>query len=189
MGHSSQVGPRRRAGLQHGSVFSKRDRDSTTWAVSRFMLGSLVAIAVVLVGGFVSLRDIAIKQAERDTRERVRIEGDLVATAGLSKGVLSGDPKALKKLDDLVQGRILNTSVVRVKIWTRDGRILYSDQQQLIGQRFSLGPDEQRLFDHGGIEAQLSDLSKPENRFERQEGKLLEAHTVIRTPDQKTDWA
>jgi hypothetical protein len=49
-------------------VLSKRDRDSTTWAVSRFMLGSLVAIAVVLVGGFVSLRGIAIRQAERDTR-------------------------------------------------------------------------------------------------------------------------
>jgi signal transduction histidine kinase len=167
-----------------GVVFTKRDKDSTTWAVSRFMLGSLVAIAVVLVGGFFSLRDIAIVQAERDTRERVRIEGDLVATAGLTEGVLSGDRRALNKLDDLVQGRILNTSVVRVKIWTRDGRILYSDQPQLIGQRFKLGADELRLFDHGGVEAELSDLSKPENRFERQEGKLLEAHTVIRTPGQ-----
>jgi two-component system NarL family sensor kinase len=184
MGHSSQAGPRGRAGLQHGSVFSKRDRDGTSWAVSRFMLGSLVAIAVVLVGGFLSLRDIAIRQAERDTRERVRIEGDLVATSGLSTGVLTGDPEALKTLDDLVQARILNTSVMRVKIWTRDGRILYSDQPQLIGQRFGLGADERALFDHGGVDAELSDLSKPENRFERQEGKLLEAHTVIRTPDQ-----
>jgi signal transduction histidine kinase len=165
-------------------VFKKRSRDSTTWAVSRFMLGSLVAIAVVLVGGFFSLRDVAIRQAERDTRERVRIEGDLVATSGLREGVLTGDPAALKQLDDLVQGRILNTSVVRVKIWRQDGRILYSDEPQLIGRRFQLQADELRLFDNGGVDAELSDLTKPENRFERQEGKLLEAHTVIRTPNQ-----
>jgi signal transduction histidine kinase len=165
-------------------VFKKRSRDSTTWAVSRFMLGSLVAIAVVLVGGFFSLRDVAIRQAERDTRERVRIEGDLVATSGLREGVLTGDPVALKQLDDLVQGRILNTSVVRVKIWRQDGRILYSDEPQLIGRRFQLQADELRLFDNGGVDAELSDLTKPENRFERQEGKLLEAHTVIRTPNQ-----
>ena len=75
---------------------------------------------------------------------------------------------------------------MRVKLWTRDGRILYSDAQELIGRRFSLGEEERALFDRGGVEAELSDLSKPENRFERQEGKLLEAHAVIRTPDSRT---
>jgi signal transduction histidine kinase len=163
--------------------FDRRDPDSTTWAVSRFMLGSLVALAVVLVGGFFSLRNIAITQAERDTRERVRIEGDLVSTAGLDPGILTGEEEARTKLRNLVDARILNTSVVRVKIWTRDGRILFSDQEQLIGQRFTLGAEEQDLFDNGGVDAELSDLSKPENRFERSEGKLLEAHTVIRGPN------
>lgn len=163
--------------------FARRDRDSTTWAVSRFMLGSLVALAVILVGGFFSLRNIAIVQAERDTRERVRIEGDLVATAGLDPGILTGRRAARDKLRDLVDARILNTSVIRVKIWTRDGQILFSDQEQLIGQRFTLGAEEQALFDNGGVDAELSDLSKPENRFERSEGKLLEAHTVIRGPN------
>jgi signal transduction histidine kinase len=145
------------------------------------MLGSLVAIAVVVVGGFFSLRDIAIVQAERDTRERVRIEGDLVESGGLDKAVLAGDKPALHKLDDLVQGKILNNSVVRVKIWTHDGRIIYSDQEDLIDQRFELGDEELELFDNGGVDAELSDLSQPENRFERSFGKLLEAHTVIRT--------
>jgi signal transduction histidine kinase len=147
------------------------------------MLGSLVALAVVLVGGFFSLRNIAITQAERDTRERVRIEGDLVASGGLDQRVLDGDKTALAKLDDLVEGKILNTSVVRVKIWTRDGRIVYSDEHRLENKRFQLGPDELALFRTGGVDAELSDLSKPENRFERPQGKLLEAHTVIRTKE------
>lgn len=45
-----------------------------------------------------------------------------------------------------------------------------------------LGDEELELFRTGGANAELSDLSQPENRFERHEGKLLEAHTVIRTP-------
>jgi two-component system NarL family sensor kinase len=172
--------------MQDEAVLRRRDRDSTTWAVSRFMLGSVVAIAVVVVGGFFSLRPVTVHEAERDTRELVRLEGHLVEVAGLSEGVLEGDPKAIATLDDLVSEQILNASVVRVKVWSRDGRILYSDARELIGRRFRLGEDERALFDSGGVEAELSDLSRPENRFERQEGKLLEAHTVIRTRDSRT---
>jgi signal transduction histidine kinase len=111
----------------------------------------------------------------------VRVEGNLVETA-LRGGLLTGERRALERVGDLVEGKILNNSVVRVKMWTRSGRILYSDESRLIGRRYTLGEEEQGLFDTGGVEAELSDLSKPENQFERQDGKLLEAHTVIRTP-------
>ena len=155
----------------------------TGTAVARFMLGSLAAIAVVVVGGFFALRSIAIDDAEDDTREQVQIQGRLVEAAGLSDGVLRGEPAALNRLDALVLGQILSESVMRVKIWSEDGRILYSDEPALIGKRYGLGADERRLFREGGADAELSELSKPENRFERQEGKLLEAHTPIRTPN------
>ena len=152
-------------------------------AVARFTLGSVAAIVVVVVGGFFALRPVAITEAERSTREQVQVEGRLVQSVGLSDGLLRGDRRAISHLDDLVQGQILDTSVVRVKLWSRGGTILYSDEPALIGQHFGLGPDELALFHDGGSEAQLSDLSKPENRYERPEGKLLEAHTVIRTPN------
>ena len=105
------------------------------------------------------------------------------AAALRDEGVLTGDPKALARIEDVVQGQILGESVVRVKIWARDGTILYSDEPRLIGERFALGEEEAELFETGGSDAELSDLSEAENRFERQEGKLLEAHTVIRTPN------
>ena len=70
-----------------------------------------------------------------------------------------------------------------MKLWTQDGRILYSDEPALIGKRYELGEEELELFGTGGAEAELSDLDEPENRFERPQGKLLEAHTTIRTPD------
>jgi signal transduction histidine kinase len=152
-------------------------------AVVRFMLGSLAAIAVVVIGGFFALRHVTVEEAERDTRERVELQGALVEASGLSDGILRSDPEAIARLDDLVAARLLSPTVVRVKLWSRDGRILYSDEPAIIGKRFKLGAEEQELFTEGGADAELSDLSEPENAFERQEGKLLEAHTAIRTPN------
>ena len=152
-------------------------------AVGRFMLGSVVAIGVIVLGGYLALRGVAIHEAERDTRDRVRAEGRLVEAAGLQDGIMRGDKRAIRRLDDLVLGHILTGSIVRVKLWSRSGRILYSDEPALIGARYPLGPSETRLFSTGGAEASVSDLSKPENRYERQQGKLLEAYTTIRTPN------
>ena len=101
-------------------------------------ISSLAAIAVIVVGSYFVLRSVTIREAERDTRERVILEGRLVQT-GLSDGVLTGDRAALATLDELVQGQILGESVVRVKLWTRDGRILYSDEPRLIGQTVRAG--------------------------------------------------
>ncbi len=147
------------------------------------MLGSLAAIAVIVVGGFFALRDVAIDEAVGDTRDRVLAEGRLVEAAGLRDGVVRGDAGDLRRLDDLVAAQVLGGSIVRVKLWTQDGRILYSDEPALIGKRYGLGEEELELFDTGGADAELSDLGEPENRYERPQGKLLEAHTMIRTPD------
>jgi two-component system NarL family sensor kinase len=154
-----------------------------TPALARFVAGTLVAVIVVLVGGFFALRSVTTKEAERNTREQVTTLGKLVESAGLTDGVLRGDRRSLAKLDDLVVGQVLSPSIVRVKIWTPGGRIVYSDEPALIGRRFALGDEERALFREGGAEAEISDLSKPENEFERSEHKLLEAYTVIRTPD------
>ncbi|WP_026910615.1 sensor histidine kinase [Patulibacter minatonensis] len=155
----------------------------TASAVLRFMAGSLAAVLVIVVGGFFALRTVTLDEAKRDTKERVIGEGRLVQFAGLSDGLLRGDPKAIAKLDDVVQSQILGRSIVRVKVWTRDARILYSDEPRLIGRRFTLGDEEQELFTTGGAEAELSDLSEPENVYERPQGELLEAHTRVRLPD------
>ncbi len=56
---------------------------------------------------------------------------------------------------------VLGDSIVRVKLWTKDGRILYSDEPALIGSRYALGEEELELFSSGGSEAELSDLDEP----------------------------
>src|SRR3954470_19455488 len=95
----------------HGRIHVSVHRPRVSSAIARFMLGSLAAIAVTVIGGFFVLRSIATSEAERDTRARVSIEGRLVQAAGLSDGILTGDKHALAKLDNVVQSDILGESV------------------------------------------------------------------------------
>ncbi|HEV7804804.1 MAG TPA: ATP-binding protein [Solirubrobacteraceae bacterium] len=151
-------------------------------AVARFMVGSVAAIAVIVVGGYLALRSAAIAEAEAETRDRVVAEGRLVETGALTDGVVRGDRAAIRRIDDLVQAQIRGKSVVRVKLWSKTGTILYSDEPALIGAHYALGDEELELFETNGADAEISDLAKPENRFERTQGQLLEAHAIIRTP-------
>jgi two-component system NarL family sensor kinase len=147
----------------------------------RFALGSAAAIAIAVVGGYFALRSVAIDEAKRETRTRVQEAAQLVEST-IGDDVLTGRPAALGPVDDVVVGRVLSNSIVRVKIWSADGRVLYSDDPAQIGGRYSLSPDQLRLLREGGAQVEVSDLSRPENALDRRQGRLIEAYTRIRTP-------
>ena len=149
--------------------------------LSRFALGSAAAIAVAVVGGYFALRSVAIDEAKRETRTRVQEAGQLVEST-LGEGLLAGKPAALGAVDDVVLARVLSNSVVRVKIWSADGRVLYSDDPAQIGGRYALDPGQRRLLREGGAKVEVSDLGRPENALDRGQGELIEAYTRIRTP-------
>jgi signal transduction histidine kinase len=147
----------------------------------RFTAGTLAALAVAVAGGYVVLRSVAIDEAKRQTRARVQEAAQLVeATVG--DGLLAGRPGSVTAVDDVVVGRVLSNSIVRVKVWSADGRVLYSDDPAEIGRRYALDAAQDRLLRDGGAEVEVSDLSRPENALDRQDGRLLEAYTRIRTP-------
>src|SRR5918992_2668541 len=148
----------------------------------RFALGTLAAIAVAVAGGYYALRAVAMDEARRETRTRVQEAGHLVESV-LRDGLLRGDTAAVRALDDVVVGRVLSSSVVRVKVWSPDGRVLYSDHPAQIGGRYALSAEAQQLLREGGAEVEVSDLSRPENALDREYGELIEAYTRIRTPD------
>ena len=49
-----------------------------------------------------------------------------------------------------------------MKVWNRQGKILYSDEPRLIGDSYGLAADERRSLDVGIIEAEVSDLAEAE---------------------------
>ena len=78
-----------------------------------------------------------------DARQFAVLTGQNIVEPTLRDGVLSGDPSALGALDRIVQERVLSERIVRVKLWSADGRIVYSDESRLIGERFPL--DDEKL--------------------------------------------
>src|SRR3954464_2771913 len=85
-------------------------------------------------------------------------------------------------MERVIRGRELSGDVVRVKLWDATGRIVYSDEHRLIGFRTQLGEDDLEALRDGTTDAEVSDLSRPENRFEREHKKLLEVYLGVKTP-------
>jgi signal transduction histidine kinase len=144
-----------------------------------------VVALVALVGGVVSRRtaeDQAVSVAARNTDFLAQ---SLVQPA-LLNGLEAGDPAAVQRVDRVVRTRVLGGSVVRVKIWNKQGRIVYSDEARLIGQVFLVGDEERAALTRLQTRAEVSDLREPENQFERGYGKLLEVHRPLSTPNGHT---
>lgn len=142
------------------------------------MLTLVVVAAVMIVVSRQAGTDTAIRDALRDTDVLARTA--IMPT--LADGIVDGEPAALAAIDGEVRRRVLDHDLVRVKLWRSDGRIVYSDARALIGTTYTLGRDEMRVIASGGAAADVSDLSRPENRYERPFHKLLEVYRVVHTP-------
>ncbi len=78
--------------------------------------------------------------------------------------------------------RLLGGDTVRVKLWDEMGRILWSDEERLIGRRFDRRDDIELAF-AGKITVEEADLKDLENEFERDLGPLAEFYIPVRNDD------
>lgn len=156
--------------------------DSLARPLVAFALLGLLVLVMVAASGIVVIRRLATEQALNEARQLTDVSARVVERR-VNDGLVTGDALALGAVARVVTDAVLHEPIVRVKIWTRDGTIVYADDPRLIGDTYSLGADDLEVLDHGGTVAEVSDLNRPENRFERTYGELLEVYTQIRTPD------
>jgi two-component system, NarL family, sensor kinase len=164
------------------------DRPLNWWR----LVGGVVLVAVlVFVGvaaaGVITARRTAEREAVNDAATITDALAESVLQPALEDDLLSTDPAvsgpAVTRLGAVVRARLLSPTLVRVKVWTPQGRIVYSDEPRLIGEVFPLEQDEQDALRRPSTKAEVSDLSRPENRFERStEKKLLEVYRPVWTP-------
>jgi len=152
-----------------------------TVQVGKFAVAGVVALAVVGLGTSIASRRVGQREAVSDARTTTLAKAQGLVEPALEDGILTGSHDARARLDAM-KGDVLDSALVRVKVWDAGGTIVYSDEPRLIGTTYELGDDQQASITTGRIEAEVSDLSKPENRFERPYGKLLEVYLPIRTP-------
>ena len=150
--------------------------------VAQFALSSAALLVLVATIGAVTLKHLATGEALSDARLVTVAVSHGVLEREVTPGVLHGEAASLARLDRTVHEAILGRPIVRVKVWTPDGRVVYSDAHGLIGQRFQLPDDMREALEEGAVRADVSDLSRPENRLERGEGKLVEVYLPLRLP-------
>jgi signal transduction histidine kinase len=147
------------------------------------LAGLVLAIIVAVGGGLVSQR-VAGQQAVHAVAELTDDLAVSVVQPALTDAMPADPAQARRVLDPLVRNWVNGSgSMVRVKIWTLAGKILYSDEPRLIGQQFTLDSDARSALLHPHTHAGISDLRLPENRYERGDGKLLEVYRPVWTPN------
>jgi signal transduction histidine kinase len=148
--------------------------------VVRFAIAGFITLVFVAVFTAFASRSVGTEQAIDEAQRVALVSASGIVAPLLNDDVVAMERNALDQVDAAVREFVLQGSLVRVKIWREDGTIIYSDEPRLIGERFILGEDAIAVLATGEQSTEVSDLSKPENRFET-ESKLLEVYSRSET--------
>ena len=163
-----------------GPTTTRRRADRSTWSL---VAGSLVVLFLLIgVGQLVGAR-LAERQALIDATRFTELVGGTFVDEETAQGLLDGDSSARARMDEIVRGRlVVNTSVRRVKVWSQEGRVLYSDDPSEIGGVYRLGGEKLATLHSARPTASVSELDDREDAKERLlDDRLLEVYTAIRT--------
>jgi signal transduction histidine kinase len=148
--------------------------------VARFTIAGVVVMVLLATAFAVLARQAGKNQAVELAEQVTAVTAHGIAEPRLTRAVVRGDPKALTEFNDAMDRYVRRGSLVRVKVWNKDGRIIYSDESRLIGQTFPLGPEEREaLLEQGPPDSEISDLTRTENTYDRPYGKLLEVYVGV----------
>jgi two-component system NarL family sensor kinase len=168
-------------GWPPASEAAPRDSVSVGMLVARFAVAGLVVAAVLAAMIALLARQAGTEQAVESARQVTWVTARGIAEPRLDDKVLAGDPAALAAFHEAMRRYVIQGSLVRVKVWSDDGRIIYSDESRLIGKQFSLDEEEREALAESDTDSEISDLTDPENEFERPFVKLLEVYAGIQS--------
>jgi signal transduction histidine kinase len=144
-------------------------------AVIALVLTAISAFALVSVAAVVAARKIAEHTALSEAERSAQTLGKVVFASTIP-AVLNGDEAAHARLDEAVRARKLHGGVARIKVWNREGVVLYSDAPTAVGRKFPMDDDISMAIDYRTSQTDISDLSNEENFSEPRE--VLGDHLV-----------
>ena len=149
-------------------------------ALLSYALASVGALLLVALGASVVAQRVATEGAVHDAGFYTQKFAELTVAPLVTKDFVAGDPAAIARLDTIVKNQMAGEEVLRVKVWSEDARILYSDEPRLIGRVYEIEPDDRIVLDELGLDAHVSPSTKPENEFESGYGPTLEVYAGVR---------
>jgi signal transduction histidine kinase len=156
------------------------DRWAVRSALWRFALGATVTLGVLVLISILIARVVARDATLDEASDRTTTMAETLAAPLVTPAFRRHDPRAVHDLARLMTNRMSDATIRHVKIWSDDGTILWSDESELIGRRFSLEADQVEALGSPDPVSEFSDLSDPENVSERNEtGPILETYVGV----------
>ncbi len=168
---------------EDGIVSRTHRRWSAGAELAVFAVGGLVAMTLLAVFVLARLHTTGLEEGINDAKAVALAHTRFVVQPAVTDALVTGSPAAVAAFDRKIRPLLTQPGTARIKLWDGNGRIIYSDAPQLIGQRFALSDDDQETLDDGTVTAEEVDFSAPENWLERaSEGTLLQVYTRVTTP-------
>jgi signal transduction histidine kinase len=167
-------------------LWSPRDGRRLSVVARALAQHAVVSImALIVVGATAAIICVRVVQAQalRQAEGGGEVVAKSIVAPLVNQDLYDGDSAAQKALDDRVRIRKAGSTIQRIKVWSEDAVILYSDDPRLMGASYPLDPDDRRVLEHGGVDSDISDLSKSENVLDREFGESLEVYVGTRDAD------
>ena len=173
-----------RAVWWNGVAALTRSRFAPQWTLARqYLTASLLVVlaGVIVTGAWIG------HQIETSVLDRTAYISALYIDSVLSPSLQelatndqSLTPASTAALNELYSQTSLGQGVVLFKIWSLDGRVLYSPDDALVGRQFPIDPGLARAT-HGEVVADVSSLDEEENAYERALfSRLVEVYAPVR---------
>src|SRR5574341_190330 len=153
--------------------------------LTRFTLLSFVITSLIAAGLAwrleTTLENDALSAVAENTADQ--------ATSILNKDLTNTDLKTslqgkrYDEIDALIHNTLLSADIVRIKIWNRDGLLIYADNENIVGKTFPI-TDEMQVAFNGEMATEISHLQAEENISERGLYKeLFEIYVPVQPAD------
>ena len=148
--------------------------------VGQFSVMSLIPIVLL---GVVLARTVKDQVTERSLANAEKT-AQLISQSSVQPYVTQADVREGMSREELAMlNRAIRTSeiserVARIKLWNRDGRIVYSDDPKIVDRKFPLGEDLEEALD-GEVSSEVTGADEVENAEERGLGRLLEVYVPL----------
>jgi two-component system NarL family sensor kinase len=154
--------------------------------VAQLALGIILVLVAVTVGGSFAARRLAEREAVNDAANIADLFAESVIRPAVTDKLAAGNAAARASFDDLVRAHVLGPSVVHVKVWTPQGKVIYADESGLVGKTFTLDDDQLAALEDPQTRADISNLDRDENSLDRSaSSKLVEVYRPVWTPTGK----
>lgn len=152
------------------------NRNSTLTKFIALTLGLFVILSIAL---FLASRLIIEKAYTRQAADQVNVVIAKESLSLLPADFSQKDPARTKSVFDQLFSNIKTQDMVRIKVWDYSAKIIYSNDQSLIGQRFADNPGFQNSI-KGKLFTNIEKPTKSENEAEKNFSQLLEVYVPFR---------